>query len=45
MRFGNHPVDQPSSLRTTSAICPQYFSVTAADGPSTITRHMFWVPE
>jgi hypothetical protein len=35
----------PNSLATTSAICLQYFSVTAVLGPSTITRHMFCVPE
>jgi hypothetical protein len=30
---------------TTSAICRQYRVVFFCEGPSTMTRHMFWVPE
>jgi hypothetical protein len=36
---------QPMECFTTSDSWPQYFSVMSDEGPSTMTRHMFWVPE
>ena len=36
---------QPSAPSTIAANWLQYFSVIAVDGPSTMTRHIFCVPE
>jgi len=36
---------QPMLFWTKSATCRQYRSVSSFVGPSTMTRHMFWVPE
>ena len=36
---------QPSAFLSSSAIRVQYLSVSSTLGPSTMTRHMFWVPE